>query len=157
MKWYYYIVIYGFYLFTFGPSILNSLYFLTTMHSRIKEHEWIKSSGVTLKCIIIMLIFLCVPAIAITSVFYPKGIHLYFACSALVFYQFYFSCKIKKYSFGRVLFYDVLLTFLLCWYAYFLPSLNFLPLTLKDLIIFWNFYIGLLVFGVILTRVGIKR
>ena len=103
-----------------------------------------------------MLIFATLPGIALGSVMIPKGVYLYFGLSFIVFVQFYTSCKSKKYSFFTVLLYDVLLTALLMTYGYFLPTLNFVPLTLKDLVIFWNFYIGLYVFGLIAARVGIK-
>ena len=156
MRWYFYIVQYAYYLFTFGPSLLNCLYFITTMQKRVKDYEWFKGMSVTTKCMIMMLIFFSIPSIAIGSLFVQKGIYVYFGLSVVVFYQFYYSCKRKKYTFGRVLFFDLMLTAILMWYGYFLPSLNFLPLTLKDLVIFWNYYIGLFIFGVIASKIGIK-
>ena len=126
------------------------------MQKRIKEYEWFKNMDITFRCLVMMLIFATLPGIALGSVMIPKGVYLYFGLSFIVFVQFYTSCKSKKYSFFTVLLYDVLLTALLMTYGYFLPTLNFVPLTLKDLVIFWNFYIGLYVFGLIAARVGIK-
>ena len=126
------------------------------MHKRIKDYKWFKDIGVTARCLIVILVFVSIPVIALGSVFFYKGIYLYFAQSVAVFYQFYYSCKRKKYTFGRVLFYDILVTFLLTLYGFLLPSLNFLPLTLKDLVVFWNFYIGLFIFGIIAAKIGIK-
>ena len=97
-----------------------------------------------------------IPVLAVGSVFVWKGIYMYFGLSLVVLLQFFYSCKIKKYTFGRVLFYDILLTALLTAYGYYLPSLNFAPLSLKDLIVFWNYYLGLMIFGIIASRVAIK-
>jgi len=55
-----------------------------------------------------------------------------------------------------VIFYDIMLTALLTVLGTFQPSLNFTILTFKDMAIFWNFYIGLFVFGILLSRRLIK-
>ena len=127
------------------------------MSKRIKDYEWFKSLSVTVKCTLMLLILICAPVIAIASIFIQKGIYVYFGFSAFIFLQFVHSCRTRKYTYERVLFYDILLTGILTMFGFFLPSFNFLPLTLKDVVIFWNFYIGLIVFGFIAARVGIKK
>jgi hypothetical protein len=126
------------------------------MQKRVKDYQWFQNLGATFRCIIVLIIVISIPLISIGSIFIKKGIQVYFVSGLVIVWQFYYSCKNKKYTFSRVLFYDVLVTFLLCVYGLLLPSLNFLPLTFKDIVIFWNFYIGLLIFGLIASKVGIK-
>ena len=126
------------------------------MQRHVKEMDFFKDLSVTVKCIIMSLIFLSVPVVALGSLFLSKGIYVYFGLSLAVLGQFIFSCRQKKYTFGRVLFYDLMLTALLTLLGTFLPALNFTPLTFKDMAIFWNFYIGLFVFGILLSRKLIK-
>lgn len=115
-----------------------------------------KDLSVTVKCILMSLLFISIPVVSLGSLFFSKGIYAYFGLSAAVLVQFIYSCQKKKYTFSRVIFYDIMLTALLTVFGTFQPSLNFTILTFKDMAIFWNFYIGLFVFGILLSRRLIK-
>jgi hypothetical protein len=156
LSWYFWPFLYGFYLFTLGPSLLHSLYFITTFQRQLKELPLFTELSITLKCIIMCTIFLSAPIIVILSIFFVKGIFLYFALSLAMVLQFISACARKKYTFTHVLLYDMLLTACLTVLGMFLPALNFSPLTIKDLIIFWNYYLGLFIFGIIISRKQIK-
>ena len=156
LPWYSWVVIAGLYLFTVGPSILIAMYFLVTLQRQIKEGEFYKALPSAVKCLFMGLVFLSLGAIAVSAVYIPKGIYLYFAMSVVTLVEFISSCKTKQYSFGRVLFYDVALTLLLTLFGLFTPALNFTPLTYKDFVVFWNYFIGLHVFGIIAARKCIK-
>ena len=156
LPWYSWVVIAGLYLFTVGPSILIGMYFLVTLQRQIKEGEFYKALPSAVRCLLMGVIFLSLGGITASAVYIPKGIYLYFAMSAVTIVEFISSCKTKQYSFGRVLFYDVTLTLLLTLFGLFTPSLNFTPLTYKDFVVFWNYYIGLHVFGIIAARNCIK-
>ena len=156
VDWYWIVVVLTVELFTVTPSLIQAMYFCTTMQRHIKEMNCFKELSVTVKCLIMSFIFLSVPIIGLGTLFVDKGIYVYFGLSISVLAQFIFSCKQKIYTFGRVLAYDFVLTALLTVQGAFLPSLHFIPLTFKDLTIFWNFYIGLFVFGILLSRKLIK-
>ena len=103
------------------------------------------------------LVLFSLPFLAIASVFLVKGLYVYFALSAVLFYQFVFTCCNKKYIYLKALMYDLLLTALLFAMGTYLPVLNFVPLTYKNILVFWNFYIGLIIFGSIASRVLIRQ
>lgn len=96
-------------------------------------------------------IFLSIPLACIVSLFFHKGVYLYFGLSLATLYQFVHSCNQRKYTFSRVLFYDLMLTAVLSLVSMFLPSLNFDILTWKETVVFWNYNLGILIFGVLLS------
>lgn len=96
------------------------------------------------------------PFMIIWSIFYRKGIFFYFASSLITIYQYVFSCNHKKYGYSKLLMYDILVTAVLTTMSAFLPSLNFSILSFKQIILFWNYYLGVFIFGIILSRSIIK-
>lgn len=101
-------------------------------------------------------VFLSIPTTLILSIFIHKGVVFYFGVSVAVVWQFVYSCRQKKYTFIGVLFYDLMLTVVLSMVSLFLPSLNFSLLTWKETVVFWNYYLGVLILGVLLSTKFIK-
>jgi len=101
-------------------------------------------------------VILSIPGLAVILVYISKGIVFYFICSLPTLYQYLQACKSKRYSFGKVIIYDLLLTFILSLFSSFMPSLNFTLMTYKQEVLFWNYYLAMFIFGVVLTRIIIK-
>ena len=156
VEWYYYPIIFGYYLFTLGPIMLHTLYFMATIQKKIKDMVWFQELDVNVKCILISGVFFSIPCIIGITVFLSKGIIFYYVISSFMIYQFMHATIKKRYVFTRVIIYDYLLTFLMTAMGYFLPALNFSPLTPKDIVIFWNYYIGVFIFGVMFSKIFIK-
>lgn len=154
--WYHLFWIYGLYLFMISPSIIHSMYFITSIQRQVKEMEWFKLKGTTAKCLTMSFIILSIPILVFALVFVPKGVFFYFLFSTVTIYQHIQACRTKRYGFGKVTLYDLLLTAILSLLSSFVPSLNFTLLTLKQQILFWNYYLAVFIFGIVLTRIIIK-
>lgn len=139
-----------------APSLIHAIYFLSSLQNQIKDMDCFKSLGVNTKCLLMSAVFLSIPATLIFSLFIHKGVVFYFGMSVAVVWQFVHSCRQKKYTFTGVLFYDLMLTVVLSMVSLFLPSLNFSLLTWKETVVFWNYYLGLLILGVLLSTKVIK-
>jgi hypothetical protein len=156
LPWYYIFFTGTFYLFSLSPSLPQAIYFLSALQNKVKDYIWFQNLGVTLKCMTMSGIFLTIPLLMVAFVFIQKGLLFFFLLSLPVLYQFVHSCHRRQYSFTSVLLYDLMLTIVLSGVALFLPSLNFTLLTWKQGILFWNFYLGVLIFGFLLSSKIIK-
>ena len=154
--WYHLFLVYGVYLFTISPSIIHSMYFMTAIQRQTKDKEHFKNKSATIKCMIMSFIILSIPLASIALAFVSKGISFYFLCSLVNLYQYVQACRTKKYGFGRVTLYDLLLTGILTIFSAFAPCLNFDLVTFKQLVLFWNYYLAIFIFGIVLTRIIIK-
>lgn len=101
-------------------------------------------------------VILSIPGLVVGLLFVVKGIAFYFVCNLPTLYQYVQACQSKRYGFGKVILYDLLLTAILATFSAFVPSLNFSLVTLKQEILFWNYYLAIFIFGVMLTRIIIK-
>lgn len=154
--WYFIFLAYGIYLFMISPSIIHSMYFITSIQRQLKQNEWFKQSKAAIKCLIMSFVILSIPGLAAILLYFSKGIVFFFICSLATLYQYLQACKSKRYSFGKVIIYDLLLTFILSLFSSFMPSLNFTLMTYKQEVLFWNYYLAMFIFGVVLTRIIIK-
>ena len=156
MTWYYLFLIYGLYMACLAPSLLHIIHFLTAMQAQLKESSIIVLLGTNLRCLLSALVLLGPLLLVLTTLLVPKGVVFYFVLSAATLLQFVHSIRSKKYTFVRVLFYDILLTVVLTLLSLFLPSLNFQLLTWKQVVVFWNYFLGVCLFGVLLSIKLIK-
>ena len=92
----------------------------------------------------------------IMSVLVIKGLWFYVLLSFSAIYQFYYSITTRKYCFGRLIIYDLALTLMLSLFSLLMPIANFLPLSPKSLILFWNYYIFLMIIGVMVMKLMIN-
>ena len=90
--------------------------------------------------------------IFIVGLLVPKGLWFYFVLSPVTIYQYFYCIQIRKYAFSRILIYDFLLTAVMFVWSLWMPLANFSPLSYKDALLFWNFYIFLFVIGFILMK-----
>jgi hypothetical protein len=139
-----------------SPSIIHSMYFITAIQRQTIEMEWFKSKSATVRCLVMSFIILSIPLGGIALAFVPKGIIFYFLSSLVTVYQYVQACRTKKYGFGKVTLYDLMLTAILTIFSAFAPCLNFSLVTFKQLVLFWNYYLAIFVFGIFLTRIIIK-
>lgn len=130
--WYYIFLTYGAYLFMISPSIIHSIYFITSIQRQLKENEWFKQNNTTLKCLIMSFVILSIPGLAVVLLYVEKGVLFFYISSAATLYQYLQACRSRRYSFGKVILYDLLLTAILSLFSCFMPSLNFTLLTFKQ-------------------------
>ena len=157
LPWYYIIPIYGIYLIAFIPSLIHAMYLFSAIQHQIKAYQCYNKLPSIVKCLIMLLTFVLVPILSLLSIAIQKNITFYFVLSSINLLQYFSACYHKKYSFTRVLLYDLSLTFLLTLFGAFLPSLNFIILSWKDLIIFWSYYLLIFIIAIVVTLQVIKR
>jgi hypothetical protein len=85
-----------------------------------------------------------------------KGILFYYILSINTLFIYIYSWKNKKFAYGPLIIYDILLTLTLSLFSLYYPVSNFALVTYKEMLLFWNFYIFLFVFGMLTMKKLIK-
>lgn len=90
------------------------------------------------------------------SIMLQKGILFFYILSINTIAIYAYSVKIMKFAYGPLIVYDILLTFILSMFSLYLPVAGFAMISYKQMVLFWNFFIFVFIFGMILMKKFIK-
>ena len=90
------------------------------------------------------------------SIMIQKGIIFFYVLSINTIAIYAYSVKIRKFGYGPLIIYDILLTFILSIFSLYFPVAGFVLVSYKQMVLFWNFFIFVFIFGMILMKKSIK-
>lgn len=90
------------------------------------------------------------------SIMVQKGILFFYILSLNTIAIYAYSVKIMKFAYGPLIVYDILHTFVLSMFSLYFPIAGFALVSYKQMVLFWNFFIFVFIFGMILMKKFIK-
>lgn len=146
------LVLYGVYLFSLSPSIIHILYFVSAAQKSLSLAEFYKSNSKKQQFSIIIISILIFTSIFFISFSIHKGIFFFYLLGLNTAFIYAYSCRIKKFAYGPLIIYDAVLTCALALFCLFLPIGNFILISLKEFVLFLNFYLFMFAFGMIFMK-----
>lgn len=150
------LLLYGVYLFCLSPSILHVMYLSSAAQRSLQESEWYKSKSKSIKSLIVFGTLFNFLLAFIVVIMIQKGIIFLYILSINTIAIYVYSVGIRKFAYGPLIVYDILLTFILSMFSLYFPVAGFSLVSYKEMILFWNFFIFIFVFGMIAMKKSIK-
>jgi len=123
------LIIYGIYLFCLAPSIIHSLYLLTSFQKSM--NQFFQALSKRKKSILILVAFSSIFLLSICIFLIQKGIIFYYIFSLANIAMYIHACRIKKYAYGQLILYDASLTAVLTTLSLCIPVMNYVLISFK--------------------------
>jgi len=116
------------YFFAFTPSFFHAGYILLCLQKAIRDHPSLIALSPKLKQGASYLITLIIAVALLCSIVYVKDVWFYVLMNLCLVYQYCYSILSRKYAFGNVIIYDLVLTLMLTMFSVFMPICKFVLL-----------------------------